>query len=260
MYNTGGENMSYDYEKLLKLKNLFLSSNLYNSKVAYERFQENFDIEFTHESTAIEGNTLSLAEVRTVIEDKISVKEKPLREIYEVINHQKALDYIKICILENKSLDEKMSKDLHSILMENIFTGGIYRNCVVSIKGYTLKPPYPKEMFFPNKRVRETLPKKQFSDVIELAAYTHTEFVRIHPFEDGNGRTARLIMNYQLMKNNFLPIAIKKIEKMKYYDYLEYYRKSGDLSPICDIIAKSLEVRYLEILLNSNPPILEISE
>ncbi|MBP3040091.1 Fic family protein [Bacillaceae bacterium Marseille-Q3522] len=89
------------------------------------------------------------------------------------------------------------------------------------------------------------LPEKSNTNIIELAAWTHAEFGKIHPFTDGNGRTSRLIMNYQLMRNGFLPVSIAKENRLDYFNALEAYAVNQDLQPFADMIA-SLEVQQLE--------------
>ena len=83
---------------------------------------------------------------------------------------------------------------------------------------------------------------------IELAAWTHAEFVRIHPFEDGNGRTSRMIMNYQLMADGFLPVSIAKENRLEYFEALEAYAVEGKLEPFADMIAVLEEQRLNEYL------------
>ena len=83
---------------------------------------------------------------------------------------------------------------------------------------------------------------------IELAAWTHAEFVKIHPFVDGNGRTSRLIMNYQLMRNGFLPVSVNKEDRLEYFNYLEEYAVNGSLSPFIDFVAELEEQQLDEYL------------
>jgi Fic family protein len=131
--------------------------------------------------------------------------------------------------------------------MTNILTGGVYRNTAVRITGAAHKPPVPSEMYRQIKAFFADLPMKAYN-AVELAAYTHAEFVKIHPFEDGNGRTSRLLMNYQLMSNGFLPIAIKKAQRLEYFGTLEAYAVDDDLEPFTEMIAKLVEERLLEYL------------
>ena len=203
-----------DYERLLELKNVYLEKRNLIPKETIDSYMQAFSIEFTHNSTAIEGNTLTLIETKAVLEDGLSVGGKTLREIYEICNHNKAFAYV------------------------------IYRSVDVYISGAGHTPPTPNEMYRQIKNFYADLPNRNDLNEIELAAWTHAEFVRIHPFTDGNGRTSRLIMNYQLMKNGWLPVSIDKKDRIEYYNALEKYAVSGDLSEFADMIA-SLEEKQL---------------
>lgn len=212
--------------------------------VILKKYHENFAVQYAHNSTAIEGNTLTLRETAVILNDKLTPAVKDLREIYEVVNHNKAYDYVQECIANDLDLDENIIKDIHSILMENIMPGGIYRNVPVYISGAQHEPPLPNEMYFQIKGFYEDLKNISYSS-IEKAAWTHAEFVRIHPFIDGNGRTSRLIMNYQLMKEGMVPISIPKEKRLEYYEVLEEYALNKNITPFADMIAK-LEERELD--------------
>ena len=217
-------------------------------KEALQSFDKSFEVEFTHNSTAIEGNTLSLIQTKAVLEDGISVGGKTLREIYEVVNHSKAFGFVKKCVSEGKALDERIIKDIHAFLMDNILTGGIYRNVEVRISGAKHKPPVPSEMYNQIKNFYADMQYKEKEKAIEFAAWTHAEFVKIHPFVDGNGRTSRMIMNYQLMASGFLPVSIAKENRLEYFETLEAYAVEGDLKPFANMIAELEEQRLDEYL------------
>lgn len=228
---------------------------LYNQKkdsidsITLSSYEQDFELTYTHNSTAIEGNTLTLIETKVVLEDGISVGGKKLREIYEVVNHKKAYHYVKKCITEEKKLDEHIVKDLHAILTENIIVGGVYRSEPVRISGAGHIPPVGNDMYIQIKNFYADLAwKKEALNPIEYAAWTHAEFVRIHPFIDGNGRTSRLLMNYQLMYAGFLPVSIAKEDRLEYYNALEAYATLGNLEPFADLIAE-LEEKQLDIYL-----------
>ena len=193
---------------------------------------------------------MSLIETKILLEDKISVGGKMLREIYEIVNHNKAYQYIKTCIAEGESLDEKRVKDMHAILMENIMIGGVYRNVDVYISGAKHTPPSPDEAYKQVKNFYTDLPYKTEMNGIELAAWTHAEFVKIHPFVDGNGRTSRLIMNYQLIVHDFLPISIAKESRLDYFEALESYAVDSDLKPFVDFIV-ALEEQRLDLYIRA---------
>ena len=150
------------------------------------RFARSFDVEYAHNSTAIEGNTLSLIQTKVILEDGLSVGGKALREIYEVANHDRAFSYVKRAVAEGRLLDEEMLKDIHALLMENIMVGGVYRNVEVRITGAGFRPPAPQEMFQQMRWLFADMPRQREKlNAIEWAAWTHAEFVRIHPFPDG---------------------------------------------------------------------------
>ncbi len=213
-----------------------------------ESFDRAFDVEYAHNSTAIEGNTLTLIQAKVVLEDGLSVGGKPLREIYEVANHAKAFAYVKRCVSEGKPLDETIAKDIHALLMENILVGGVYRNTEVRISGAGFKPPVPSAMYQQVKLFFGDLPCRCDLNAIERAAWTHAEFVRIHPFSDGNGRTSRMLMNYQLMSEGFLPVSVPKESRLEYYDALEAYAVNDDLVPFSEMVATLEETRLEEYL------------
>ena len=212
---------------------------------ARSSFDNSFNIEYAHHSTAIEGNTLTLLQTKAVIEDGLSVGGKTLREIYEVANHAKAFGYVRKCAAEGKRLSENIVKDIHAMLMANILVGGVYRDVEVRISGSAHKPPAPDEMYRQIKSFFEDLPNKTELNAIELAAWTHAEFVKIHPFVDGNGRTSRMIMNYQLLIQGFLPISIAKETRLEYFEALEAYAVKGELNYFADMLAE-LEAQRLE--------------
>lgn len=236
-----------DYSGILKKKNIFEQGKHTIDKVTVSSYEKDFELTFTHNSTAIEGNTLTLMETKVVLEDGISVGGKELREIFEVVNHKKAYQYVKQCIAERKQLSENIIKDIHAILTENIIVGGIYRNQEVRISGAGHTPPAGNDMYMQIKNFYGDLDyKKEKLNPIELAAWTHAEFVCIHPFIDGNGRTSRLIMNYQLMINGFLPVSIAKENRLEYYNALEEYAVSGKLGRFSELIG-ALEEEQLDI-------------
>ncbi len=237
-----------DYERLCRKKEQLKEIQKQLPKEALESFDKSFEIEYTHNSTAIEGNTLSLIQTKAVLEDGISIGGKTLREIYEVVNHKKAFHFIKKCIADGKPLDENIVKDIHAILMENILTGGIYRTVNVRISGAKHKPPVPSEMYQQIKNFYANMPYRAESNAVEFAAWTHAEFVKIHPYVDGNGRTSRMIMNYQLMANGFLPVSIAKENRLEYFEVLESYAVTGELQPFIEMIASLEEQRLDEYL------------
>lgn len=235
-----------NYSKLLQKNKALAQGREAIPELTLISYEQAFEIEYTHNSTAIEGNTLTLIETKLVLEDGISIGGKALREIYEQVNHQKAYRFVKDCIAKDLHLDEKAIKEIHALLMENIIVGGVYRSVDVYISGAQHTPPSPNEMYRQIKEYyADLIWKRRDLNPIELAAWSHAEFVKIHPFPDGNGRTSRLIMNYQLMANGFPAISIAKENRLNYFNTLEAYAVSGDLAPFADMIAE-LSQRQLD--------------
>ena len=135
-----------NYNLLLQKRDIYQNEKHNIPELTVSSYEQAFEIEYTHHSTAIEGNTLTLMETKLVLEDKISVGGKNLREIYEQVNHQKAFRYVKGCIASQIPLDESVVKDIHAMLMENIIIGGVYRNVDVYISGAQHTPPSHNEM------------------------------------------------------------------------------------------------------------------
>lgn len=238
-----------DYNKLQEKRDYVMANKSKLSQSVLENYSNSFDVDFTHNSTAIEGNTLTLMETKLLLEDKLSVGSKKLREIYEVVNHNKAWNYVKNKVSNNEVLDEDKIKDIHNLLMSDIILGGIYRRVEVRITGARHTPPAPSDAYYQLQEFYQSLKDNSYND-FEIAAYTHAEFVRIHPFEDGNGRTSRIIMNYQLIKNGYLPISIKKEDRLKYYEVLDEYAVSGNLNPFIELIY-DLEDKELDFYINA---------
>lgn len=231
-----------DHSILLEKKRQYQRARQRLSDITLTSYESDFEIKHTHNSTAIEGNTLSLLETKVILEDGISIGGKYLRELYEVVNHRKAYRYIKACVQEGKPLSESIGKEIHKILMKNILCGGNYRDTAVCISGAQFMPPtadsLPQEI---NNFFAELWGSKCLMDPISIAAWTHAEFVRIHPYCDGNGRTARLLMNYQLLTDGFPAISIAKENSIAYFKALEIYAIHRNLDPFLDMVAELVE-------------------
>lgn len=222
----------------VKQLNDYVNDNIkYLPKETYKSMMEDFNVKFTHESTKIEGNTLSISEVKTILIDKLSIGGKELREIYEVTNNQKANKHIHQMLKQNRELDEELIKDIHQIVMENIIDGGIYRRYNVRITGASFRPPdwtmvRDDMKFF----IMDYYAKTKVLNPIELASFVHAQFVKIHPFQDGNGRCARLLLNYVLMANGFKAIIIEASDRPSYYESLDKYASTGELNDFNNLV------------------------
>ena len=189
------------------------------------KLKEKFEIEMTYNSNAIEGNTLTLKETGLVLQHGITVKGKPLKDHLEAKNHKEALLFLYDLVDENErfTFGEYMIKSLHSLVVKesNASIAGHYRDVDVFITGSDHKPPsaldVPSEM---EKLVQWANENFKRMNIIEFSAILHHKFVHIHPFNDGNGRTGRLIMNIFLMHHGFPLAIIQKNDRSKYYNAL----------------------------------------
>jgi Fic family protein len=162
-------------------------------------------------------------------------------------NQLAALMHIKVRLQNNCSICEYMVKDIHELLMRNMIVGGVYRNTSISISDTDYIPPSPEIAYQDIKYyyyLIDNMCKEQ--DPIKLAAYTHTQFVTIHPFEDGNGRTARILMNYQLLKNGFYPLVIEKNQRGDYLDRIKDYQLRNNLNSFMEFVY-DLEDKKLDL-------------
>lgn len=215
-----------------------------------ERLNEEFMVEYTYNSNAIEGNTLTLRETDMVLRG-LTINQKPLKEHLEVIGHKEAFDYVKQLVSEHTSLSEKIIKEIHSlVLADKREDRGVYRRVSVRIMGAAHETTAP---YLIQQNMEELLIRfgKSSEDFITKLARFHIEFEAIHPFIDGNGRTGRLLINLELMKAGYPPIDIKFKDKVRYYEAFDEYHIRKDLSFMEDLFAGYLNERldkYLEIL------------
>ena len=185
--------------------------------------REYYRVGLTYTSNALEGNSLTESETKVVIEDGLTIEGKPLRDHYEAVGHAKAYDYV-YQITEKEELTEEDILNLHRLFYQQIDAekAGLYRNVKVYISGsrYAVSAvsKIPGEM---QKLVKWYNDNEKKLHPIELAATLHQRFVFIHPFVDGNGRVARLLMNLSLLRNGFTIAIIPAILRHEYIYSLE---------------------------------------
>ena len=189
-----------------------------------KNLEEWFKIELTYTSNAIEGNTLTRAETALVVEKGLTIGGKSITEHLEATNHAAALDLIKEQIKHKPSdLKEKDILKIHEIILDRIDreNAGIYRRVPVRISGSAVALPNPRKVQELMDEFFVWIKKEDKMHAVELAAEAHYRFVTIHPFIDGNGRTARLLMNMILMMKGFPPAIIRKNDRLAYIKSLE---------------------------------------
>ena len=224
-------------EKIAKLRPL--------NKTELEKLRENFIIENTYNSKTIEGNTLTLKEVALILQHDFSVQGKRVSEHIEVIGYKDAFYYILEII--NEPLTKQAIKNIHSlVLMVDRKNKGVFRNVGTHVLGTTYKTSEPQEI---ESNIDELLVKyeewKQQHHILKAIALLHLEFESIHPFIDGNGRTGRLLLNFELIKHGLLPVNIKFTDREKYYNSFDEYHINNNADYLTDLIA-NYEIEELE--------------
>lgn len=212
-----------------------------------------FRVELTYSSNAIEGNTLTRAETAIVLEKGITVAGKPLKDHQEAASHAAAYDWVKARVSEKaRPVDEATVLHIHKLILTGIDdrNAGIYRRVPVRIAGSRAVMPNPAKVPDLMDGFFRWLSSKPKLHPAELAAEAHYRLVTIHPFSDGNGRTARLLMNLILMQAGYPPAIIRPQERAAYINALEQAQTGGTIDDFEDVIAGAIE-RSLEIVLKT---------
>ena len=203
-------------------------------KEEIKQLDDYFRIGLTYTSNALEGNSLTISETKILIEDGITVGGKPLKDCYEAAGHAKAYDFmLSAARAENLAFSEDTILTLHKLFYSKIDceNAGIYRGHLVFITGTEYLPPTADEVPAMMKAfVAELNEKSQKLHPVILAAFAHRRLVDIHPFTDGNGRTARLLMNLILINKGYQIVSIPPILRMEYIDALHAAQKSKNPS------------------------------
>ena len=203
-----------------------------------KNYYENFITRSIYHSNRIEGNTLSFAQTYAIVfnDNSFSLNNLKPREIYEAINLKYALNYCLECIRKNVEINIDVIIRINELINRNINDTSGFRKIKVFIQGADFIPPDPQNV---PRLINEELYHYQRStlSIVEKIANFHIQFEHIHPFEDGNGRTGRLLINYELLKNDLLPIVIPAQKRAEYFEYLANYDVEGMTKMIKDLQA-----------------------
>lgn len=224
---------------------------------AVKKLREQFQIEMTYNSNAIEGNSLTLKETFWIISEGITIKGKPLKDHLEAKDHHEALEFLYELVSDRRqpTLSEKLIRELNHLVMKKTDEdwAGRYRSGNVIIGGSDHVPPDAGVVPVKMKTLIDWFIKERTRlHPVELAAILHHKLVNIHPFFDGNGRTARLAMNLLLLRRGYPLAIILKNDRKKYYRVLARADK-GEYQPLTTLVAQSVE-RSLNIYLQTLAP------
>lgn len=215
-----------------------------------DRLTEEFTVEYTYNSNAIEGNTLTLRETDLVLRG-LTIDRKPLKDHLEAVGHKEAFDFVRELVQSNAPLTERVIQQIHFlVLSDKKDDRGVYRRVPVRIMGAQHEPVQP---YLIQPRMEQLLQSfaESTEHIVRKLARFHIEFEGIHPFIDGNGRTGRLLVNLELMKAGYPPIDIKFTDRIAYYDAFDAYHVKHDLSAMEKLFAGYINERldvYLAML------------
>lgn len=214
-----------------------------------EAIKEVFLVEHTYNSNAIEGNTLTLQETALVLQG-VTIDKKPLKDHLEAVGYKEAFQYIEELAKQDKDLSEYDIKSIHNlVLADRPEDRGTFRRVNVRIAGALANPVQP---YLIEPKIEELLNNyKVWSEtmhIVERVAIFHLQFESIHPFIDGNGRTGRLIMNLQLIKEGLPAINIKFADRRKYYDAFDEYSRTGSTEAMINLVGEAVISRLREMI------------
>ncbi|WP_416437670.1 Fic family protein [Phnomibacter sp. MR] len=238
---------------LQKIKNLEVEIESFRQipldQIALEKLKEHFRTHHIYHSAGIEGNRLTLQETALVLKEGIDISGKPLKDSIEVKNLGLAYDFLYELAQQNVPISENYIKQIHKLIIgdDPALGPGEYRNIGVIITGSEHKPPEPFEVPIRMMELVEWIRENDNQNPIIVAAIAHHEFVKIHPFKDGNGRTARILLNLILFKKGFPICNIRREERPMYYDALSL-ADTGQYEPIIEIVAGNCSTLFSEYI------------
>jgi Fic family protein len=207
---------------------------------------EDLVLRWTYHSNAIEGNTLTLKETKVALEG-ITVGGKTIREHFEAINHREAIFFVEDLVKKREPLSEWQIKSIHQLILKNIDdkNAGVCRKTNVIISGADHVSPdalcVESEM---QGFIQWYRTEALALHPVERAARVHADFVKIHPFVDGNGRTSRLLMNLELLKSGFPPVVLPVERRLEYYEALDLAHTKNNYEPFLRLVSTIVELGF----------------
>jgi len=226
-------------------KPLFAKIDALKEKYQDKMIRDDFLVDFIYNSNALVGNALSLEETKSVLSGK-TIDKKSLKDHLESVGARDAYSYMMELVARKGVLNEDIIKKIHSlVLLDKPEYKGVYRHMPVKVLGAFHIPPEPFKIGNKIVKLLDEFSKSK-AHPIEKIAYFLMKFEGIHPFFNGNSRTARIILNMNLMENGYLPIVIKKSDKLRYYVCIDSFYRDNTTEPMIQLIAERLEEEYMK--------------
>lgn len=222
------------------------------------RLRDEILIEWIYNSNAIEGSTITLQETRLILETGLTVGGKSLREHFEVTNHKEAIQYVEDLVRNTGPLTAFHVRQIHKLILTHIDdeNAGSYRKTQVRIAGAPFTPPGSWQITSLMAEWSDWVASAEGSmHPIALAAQAHHRLVAIHPFIDGNGRTARLVMNLLLMRSGYPPTVILHVNRRQYYSVLAK-ADSGNPDALENFVGRAVE-NSLNLYIEACKPVIK---
>ncbi len=222
---------------------------------AVRRLNQQLTVEWIYNSNAIEGSTLTLRETQLILETGLTIGGKSLREHFEVINHKEAIEYVEGLVAVDEPVTPFHVRQIHKLVLAHIDdeSAGQYRNLPVRIAGAAHQPPGAWEVPRLMDEWGDWLNGPALAlHPVERASLAHHRLAAIHPFIDGNGRTARLVMNLLLMREGYPPTIILRVNRRQYYRVLAE-ADAGDQASLVNFVGRAVE-RSLTLYLQACTP------
>ena len=219
-------------------------------KTVFTDISEEWLIDMVHSALSFENPTLTKTEVEEILNHDMSkVASVTSEKVQAVINQKQAFNKILEMVKNNEELDENKLKDIHQLLAQGTCViGGLYRNVNISVKGSNHTPCSHEKVYDRMRKYIDFLSTKPQGDIFEYIAYSHLQLAKIHPFLDCNGRLARMVLNYELMKHGYMPIIITYKDRDKYLNTLEKFKVEKNITPFIEFL-KTLELQSLKAVL-----------
>ncbi len=223
-------------EEVEALKQELINKKKSMSKDEIQKKQEDFDTLYIYESTSFDNDDFTFEDVEFLLEDHSrEFPDKKRNRRKAIINNYHALQMVHRLASKKIAFDEEIVKDLHQTLVDGIIGGGIYRSRDLFILGAKHVPPSYLKIY---KKMDDYFDKLKNPDLngFQKAAFAHLQFLKIYPFVDANGRLARLLLNYELELQDYLPVSISKKLQDEYFDAIDEYKINKKIQPFIDFL------------------------